>query len=126
MLKLQRPTKGTVEALKTYIRGTHIDEDDKEVTSDVEDQEIEDEGAEDKGIEDEGAEDAGIEEKLRPRQFAVQSAADTMLEGDEDFVSLHPPGDDDLGTTLAAWCFGWLLKVSHVTLFFKSGNAKRK
>jgi hypothetical protein len=116
MLKLQRPTKGTVEALKTYIRGTHIDEDDKEVTSDVEDQEIE----------DEGAEDAGIEEKLRPRQFAVQSAADTMLEGDEDFVSLHPPGDDDLGTTLAAWCFGWLLKVSHVTLFFKSGNAKRK
>jgi hypothetical protein len=93
ILKLQRPTQGTMEALRTYVRGArYMDKDGNKVTS--------------------YTDEKGNRGCLRPRQFVEESAADTMLERDSDFVSLHPPGDDNLGTKLAAKWFDWLRGVS--------------
>ncbi|PMD32093.1 hypothetical protein L207DRAFT_590966 [Hyaloscypha variabilis F] len=91
MLKLDTPTKGTVRALRKYVGGAYYMKEGVEITTKTDQQ-------------------TGERRNLRPPQFLEDSAVTKMLKDDDDFVSLHPPGDDDLGTWLAAKCFGWLLK----------------
>jgi len=85
MLKLQHPTKGTVKVLQTFIKG----QDDEDPNS-------------------------------RPPQFTGFSAARDLLGNKnkkgrfsqaEDLISLHPPGDDDFGTTIMKTIYGNLLRV---------------
>lgn len=91
MFNLQRPSRGTVEALNKYFNGAK-------------------------------------DQRVRPHQFVSQSAASTMLgseELEEDFVSLHPPVDNDLGTRLVAKWFGWLLKVKPIsTIYVRADQIK--
>lgn len=49
-------------------------------------------------------------------QFRETSAAKDILANREDLVSLHPPGDNDLGTTIVAWFFGQVLPLLRVRL----------
>jgi hypothetical protein len=97
MLNLEAPKEGTVRALRQYIKGAWYE--DKKTGEMIK-------------IKMEG----NKERNLRPPQFREDSAMTTKLRDDDDFVSLHPPGDDDLGTLLVAKCFGWLLTVSPPTM----------
>jgi hypothetical protein len=48
-----------------------------------------------------------------PPQFRATSAASKLFDDEEDLFSLHPAGDDDLGTKIVASLFPWLLQVTH-------------
>jgi hypothetical protein len=50
----------------------------------------------------------------RSDQFRDTSAAKNILADREDLVSLHPPGDNDLGTTIVALFFGKVLPLLRV------------
>ncbi|KID82127.1 hypothetical protein MGU_10563 [Metarhizium guizhouense ARSEF 977] len=54
--------------------------------------------------------------KGRPPQFQNNSAASHLFDDANDLYSLHPPGDDDLGTRIVTWSLGWALRSLHAEM----------